>query len=231
MGEAGGTGSRFTVGLALIRRAESIKKKMDALDLEIPRDADDFLDVDFSSGSGIIQPPPMDPLEGLEVIVEGTFTMGVLKGIPSRQSGMRRNSNMFDADIEVEGIEEFESGFVPFSASTGVAEPSAADSESIAGTVDDDDDDDSEGVDGDSDASLEQIEAEVAQAAAEAEAAAAEAKRKAEKMEMLKKRAEEAMVRRKQKAATAASQEEQQGDGGDDDEEEDAGRCRSQTKG
>ena len=49
------------------------------------------------------------------------------------------------------------------------------------------------------DASLQQIEAEAVKAAEEAKAAAAEAKRKAEKMEMLKKRAEEAMARRKQK--------------------------------
>eukprot|EP00536_Pseudo-nitzschia_multiseries_P003758 jgi/Psemu1/237008/estExt_Genewise1.C_590054 len=185
MGEAGGTGGRLTVGLALIRRADSIRKKMDKLGLEIERDADDFLNVDPSSGSGMIQPPPMDPLDGLEVIVEGTFTMGVLRCIPSRQSGARRNSNMFDEDIEVEGIEEQEPG-IASSAST--ASPIGSDPSSIDDNYDDDDDD-----------SLEKIEAEIAKAAAEAETAAAEARRKAEKMELLKKRAEEALARRKQK--------------------------------
>ena len=207
MGEAGGTGSPFTVGLALIKRADSIRRKMKTLDLEIPRDADDFVSVDAATGSGIIQPPPLDPLDGLEVIVEGTFTMGMLKAVPARQLGIRRNSNMFDLDIEVEGAEEDKTiaavAAVPppmafTSIPTGDAqeeEEEVESSESTFGSVVTDDDSD-----------LEEIEAEVAKATAEAEAAATEAKRKAEKMELLKKRAEEAMVRRKAKAAAAQTQ-------------------------
>ena len=191
VGEAGGTGGGSTVGLALIKRADGIQKRMKELDLEIPRDANNFLDVDVSTGSGIIQPPPMDTLEGLEIIVEGTFTVGVLKAIPSRQPGMRRNSNMYDPDVEVESIEDFESTLS--SSSTTQSE-----STEIEDGIDD------MNIDDNDLAELEQLETEVAQATAAAEAAAAEAKRKADKMELLKKRADEAMARRKEKADAAA---------------------------
>ena len=212
MGEAGGTGSAVTIGLALVRRPNSIRKKMAKLGLKITRDADEFLDVDFSSGSGIIQPPPMDPLDGLEVIVEGTFTMGVLKSVPSRQSGARRNTNMYDPDIEVEGMEEHESGTTPFSASTGTTaiDDNYYYDDDDDGYEDDDDDEnescDDDADDDDDDDSLEQIEAEMAKATAEAETAATEAKRKTEKMELLKKRAEEALARRKQNKAKKEEQ-------------------------
>ena len=201
LGEAGGTGSRFTVGLALVKRADTIRRRMKKLDLEIPRDADDFADVDLSTGSGIIQPPPMDALEGLEVIVEGTFTMGVLKAIPTRQSGMRRNSNMYDAEIEVEGIEDYESVLPSSFASTtltGDTETEVNSESAVDMDIDTNDDDDDGTL-----TELQQMEAEVAQANADADAAAAEAKRKTDKMELLKKRAEEAMARRKEKAAAA----------------------------
>jgi folate-binding Fe-S cluster repair protein YgfZ len=226
LGEAGGTGSRFTVGLALIKRADTIRRRMKALDLEIPRDADDFVNVDLSTGSGIIQPPPMDALEGLEVIVEGSFTMGVLKAIPTRQSGMRRNSNMYDPDIEVEGIEDYKSVLPSFLASTTFTgdTDAEANSESVVGGVDDDDDDGTL-------ADLKQMEAEVAQANAEAEAAAAEAKRKTEKMELLKKRAEEAMERRKEKAAAQKDEEvEQQPQQGKGEDEEDSADDEARRK-
>ena len=179
VGESGGTGSTHTVALALIKRSDSIRKQMKQFDLEIPRDPDDFLDVDLSSGSGIIQPPSLDPLEGLEVIVEGTFTVGILKCVPSRRSGIGINRNMFDEDIIVEGIPEHEVE-IPSSRNT-----------SVDFEVDDENDDSS--------ASLEDLEAEVKLAAVEAETAAAEANRKAEKMALLQQRAKEAMERRKQK--------------------------------
>jgi len=179
VGEASGTGSRYTVALALIKRSDSILRRMKELDLEIPRDPDDFLDVDLSSGSGIIQPPPLDPLECLEVIVEGTFTVGVLKCVPSRRSGMGRNRNMFDEDIQVEGISEHEAKLIASSwPSSTVTASNSDDTDSL---------------------SSEQIGNELILAAAEAEAAAAEAERKAEKLSTLKKRAEAAMAKRKQK--------------------------------
>jgi hypothetical protein len=175
VGEAGGTGNPTTVALALVKRADSLQKQMKELDLEIPRDAKTFLDSDVASGSGMVQPPPMDPLDGLEVVVEGTFTVGILRSVPSRR--LRRNSNMFDDSIKVEGLPDMD---LRLEANTAIGTSSSD------GDLDDQ-------------ATLEQIQAEAAKAAAEAEAAAAEAKRKAEKMEMLKKRAEEAMAKRKQK--------------------------------
>jgi hypothetical protein len=143
---------------------------------------DDYVNV--KAGSGMIQPPPMDPLDGLEVIVEGTFTVGVLKCVPSRR-GIRRDGNMFDDRITVEGVSEEE--FIVVKTAARAVEEEALGRTTMSSVADLDES-----------ATLEQIQAEAAKAVAEAEAAAAEAIRKAEKMEMLKKRAEEAMARRKQ---------------------------------
>jgi folate-binding protein YgfZ len=166
--EAGGTGDPTIVGLALLRRADSIMKKMNKMDLEIFREPQDFVDV--TESSGMIEPPPLDPLDGLEVIVEGTFTVGTIKMVPSRR--LPRGRNMFDANAEVKDFE--------YERILGTSAAKLTDNE---------------GDEGD----LSQIQAEAEDAAAEAEAAAGEARRKAEKMEMLKKKAEEAMAKRKQK--------------------------------
>ena len=142
-------------------------KKMKELDLEIFREPQDFIDV--TESSGMIEPPPLDPLDGLEVIVEGTFTVGTLKMVPSRR--LRTGQNMFDSKIEVEDFQDPPISIAYNSPPVRIEE----------------------------DEEISQIQAEVEKAAAEAEAAAAEAKRKAEKMELLRKRAEEAMARRKNK--------------------------------
>eukprot|EP00977_Amphora_coffeiformis_P024824 scaffold17307_cov170-Amphora_coffeaeformis.AAC.1 len=175
--------------------------------------------------SGLVQPPPMDPLDGLEVILEGTFTVGTLRSIPSRR--FPRGKNMF-----VEDIPDFVSNFssaqddnfvdvtrVPLAgglATGDVYEPRRTNphpetpmtkNENESAVVaewerEDPEQDINTGTveeeDGD-EAALEQarLEAEAAQKAAEE--AAAEAERKAAKMEMLRKRAEEAMARRKAK--------------------------------
>ena len=165
--EAGGTGDASIVALAMVRRADSIMKKMKELDLEIFREPQDFIDV--TETSGLIEPPPLDPLDGLEVIVQGTFTVGTLKMVPTRR--LRTGQNMFDTKIEVEDFQE-----PPISIAYNSPPMQIEDEEDLL-----------------------QIQAEVERAAAEAEAAAAEAQRKAEKMEMLRKRAEEAMAKRKKK--------------------------------
>jgi hypothetical protein len=113
----------------------------------------------------------MDPLDGLEIIVEGTFTIGVLRSIATRR--FRHDANMFDDSIQVKELDERPKKASPWQK-------------------------DDQAASGDSDV-IKDIEAVAAKAAEEAERAAQEAKRKAEKMEMLKKRAEEAMSRRKQK--------------------------------
>jgi folate-binding Fe-S cluster repair protein YgfZ len=171
MGEAGGTGSPDTVALALVKRPDSVQKQMKEMQIEIPRNDGDFSDTDIMSGSGILQPPPMDPLDGLEIIVEGTFTIGVLRSIATRR--FRHDANMFDDSIQVKELDERPKKASPWQK-------------------------DDQAASGDSDV-IKDIEAVAAKAAEEAERAAQEAKRKAEKMEMLKKRAEEAMSRRKQK--------------------------------
>jgi hypothetical protein len=164
--EADGTGEPCTVALAVVRRADSIMRQMKNLDLQIPRDTQDFVDID--EASGMIEPPPLDPLDGLEVIVGGTFTVGKLRMIPSRR--FRKGRNMFDDKVVVEELEGSEELIV--------VKPTKESSD---------------------EADLEEIQAEAEKAKAEAEEALAKANRKVEKMEMLKKRAEEAMARRKNK--------------------------------
>ena len=78
--ERGGTSLPETVGMALVRRAEGILNKMKRMDLEIERNLDD--------GTGMILPPPMDPLDGLEVVLGNGFT--------SRR--LRRGQNLFEVE-------------------------------------------------------------------------------------------------------------------------------------
>lgn len=164
--EPAGTGESTIVGLALVRRADSILKQMKDMELDVRdtvfRERDPTMD-----DSGIIAPPPLDPLDGLEVIVGGTFTVGQLRMVPGRR--YRLSQNMF-ADSQV-----YEPFTNPEGSVTGIIE---------FGEADDEDDD------------LEEAIKEAEKARLEAEVAAAEAKRKEEKMELLKKRAEEAMARR-----------------------------------
>ena len=86
--ERGGTSLPETVGMALVRRAEGILNKMKRIDLEIERNLDD--------GTGMILPPPMDPFDGLEVVLGNGFTRGDLRVIPSRR--LRRGQNLFEVE-------------------------------------------------------------------------------------------------------------------------------------
>ena len=169
--EPGGTGEATTVGLALIRRADSVLKQMKAMNLDVGESS--FRETDPASGGGMILPPSMDPLGGLEVIVGGTFTVGTLRMVPSRR--YRMGQNMFEEVDVYEPIEK-EGSVMGFMNRTerGVSV-----------------------LDAEEDIDFEKAMEEVKKAEAEAEAAAAEAKRKEEKMKLLKKRAEEAMARRK----------------------------------
>ena len=173
--EPAGTGEPETLALALVRRADSIRRQMQTMDLQMPwpsaaaaKESDD--------GSGIIAPPPLDPLDGLEVIVGGTFTVGRLRMVPSR----RKEKNAFG-------------GVVPEFVKNLPGEEMQNDIIDVS----------SRPIKGDSQQQQQKLQAEeLAKAKSEAEAAAAEAKRKAEKMEELRKRAEEAVARRKNKKAT-----------------------------
>ena len=176
--EPSATGDATIVGLALVRRADSILRQMKNLGIQVGDSSFRETNPATTSGQGIIAPPPLDPLDGLEVIVGGTFTVGKLQMVPSRR--FRLGQNMFDNSKD-EFIPPDDEGSV-----MGVLNPT------IANAPQEEEEED--------DVEKAQIEAEKAQA--EAKAAAEEAKRKEAKMEMLKKRAEEAMARRKQKKAS-----------------------------
>ena len=101
--EPGGTGDTNVVAMALVRRADSILKDMKDNDLEISSTrglmTDEPLWNDSKEDASImVQPPPMDPLDGLDVVVEGTYTIGVLKCVPTRRYPV--GQNMF-LDIDV----------------------------------------------------------------------------------------------------------------------------------
>lgn len=176
VGEAGGSGDATTVALALIKRPDTIQKQMKDMDLGIDRDIARMHKMEVEVGSGIIQPPPMDPLDGLRVNVQGTFSVGVLKSVPSRR--MQRDANMFDDSIRVRNI--LLDGFPSdVSLQNGLKDVKGAKPIEMQ--------------------SPQELQAELEMAKLEAETATQNAKRKAEKLDLLKKRAEEAMARRKQK--------------------------------
>jgi hypothetical protein len=92
--EPSGTGEPITMALALIRRADSIQSSMKQMGIDLPS-RDMFLPTptnnnddnnNSDNGSILIPPPPLDVLDGLEVIIGGTYTIGKLRMIPSRRS-------------------------------------------------------------------------------------------------------------------------------------------------
>jgi folate-binding Fe-S cluster repair protein YgfZ len=183
------TGESTIVGLALARRADSILKQMKGKGLQIPRRMEAALptpnfDMDAEPSSGIIPPPPMDSLDGLEVIVGGTFTVGVLRGVPSRRYPRGKNMFLDQEQVFLTCEEILDQGYVDIEYSS----KSASDflEEKIMEMQ-------NEGT------STVADNKKAEEVAAEEEAAESEAKRKAEKMELLKKRAEEAMTRRRKK--------------------------------
>jgi len=232
--EPGGTSSPETVALALVRRDGPILKKMKGMNLEIGFDTgseDDFSDDDNDSfgtnaatRSGIIQPPPIDPLDDLEVVVGGSFTQGVLRVVASRR--LREGLNLFevgawassDAQIETGTVMGFTDRFVDRGAAVdgasavegvdaGASESVAVDNTGAAALVVEDEikisvDDD---VIREEDlGSMEDLE-EAVKAATQA---AAEATRKAEKLAALQKRTEEAVAARKKKKEEIQAQKE-----------------------
>lgn len=221
--EPSGTGDPNMQGLALVKRADSILKSMKELGLEIDRSlgkepfADDPLwnDGNADIGSAMVQPPPMDPLDGMEVVVKDTFTVGVLRSIPCRR--YRLGQNMF-ADIgEVYDDVEPGEGEVTINRVQKKWNPEVeaaldalfekqerlkkSGSELVDGEGHLDDTDLMSEAD---EAELERAMVDVRKAQADADAAAAEAQRKIAKMEMLKKRADEALERRKEQQRKAA---------------------------
>ena len=169
--EPSATGHATIVGLALVRRADSILKQMKNLDIQVGESSFRETNPAMAKESGMIAPPPLDPLDGLEVIVGGTFTVGKLQMVPSRR--FRLGQNMFDSSKDA-FIPPNDEGSV-----MGVLNPTIIEAPQQGKEEDDD---------------VEKAVLEAKKARAEAKAAAEEAKRKEAKLEMLKKRAEEAMA-------------------------------------
>eukprot|EP00553_Chaetoceros_curvisetus_P007047 CAMPEP_0204631830 /NCGR_PEP_ID=MMETSP0717-20131115/23599_1 /ASSEMBLY_ACC=CAM_ASM_000666 /TAXON_ID=230516 /ORGANISM="Chaetoceros curvisetus" /LENGTH=468 /DNA_ID=CAMNT_0051649513 /DNA_START=38 /DNA_END=1447 /DNA_ORIENTATION=- len=233
--ERDGTSSSETIGLTMVRRSDGILKKMKEMDLEIERN--DFMgmgpedDVNFENdsmeGSGIFYPPPMDPLDGLDVVLDNGFTRGFLRAIPSRR--LRSGQNIFEVE-EWSMFDDQQSdtssvmGYIPNEAeewakrnkmnmdmSRGDAKEKERDSvtseietsfEELSTLLD------TPGTtDTDDNYAEEDLDDEELKAAIDAaQKAADEARRKEEKLAMLKKRAEEAMEKRR-KAKEAAQKE------------------------
>ena len=178
--EQGGTSSSETVALALVRRSDPILKSMSDLGLEINMgnelfEQDPFWSKDYISSpqeSGLINPPSLDPLNGVEVVVEESFTQGYLKQIPSLR--LKVGQNMFETDA--------------WTANESVSdEPS-----SVMGFIPQNESPDNfEAV---STATKSQGEENTEESIDETEVA-----KKKEKMEMLKKKAEEVMQKRREK--------------------------------
>ena len=192
--EQGGTSQPETVGLVMVRREQTIRNKMKKMGLDL-----ELEDSMFDEQDGMFYPPPMDGLQGLEVILEGSFTQGVLRAIPSRR--LPRDQNLFEAETwgqsrnDSLGSEDSGETFSP-----GIIEV-PENFEDISNGQDLDD----EAIDIQS-VELEEIALredegaeELEEAIKAATIAAEEAKRKAEKLEMLKERAELAMAKRKEK--------------------------------
>jgi glycine cleavage system aminomethyltransferase T len=192
--EPGGTGDPNVVALALIRRADSILKQMKEMDLEVGTNDPFANDPLWNGGVTVVnvnqrEGPPKDPLEGLEVIIGGTYTMGALRPVPTRRvfrgktlyedvatwDDLGDESNNADVERMVGPRPTQPQDWEPAPEVTAAMTAEAEDAEFAA------------------------VMAEAEQAEAEADAAAAEAQRKADKLKLLKQKADEAMAKRRAK--------------------------------
>ena len=111
--EPSGTGIPITIALALVRRADSIQSSMKQMGIDRPTmfrppnhnsdDDDDGYNMNKSSDNNqessiLIPPPSLDVLDGLEVIIGGTYTIGTLRMIPSRRSRNGSTKFLFSDD-------------------------------------------------------------------------------------------------------------------------------------
>jgi hypothetical protein len=193
------TGDPTIVGLGLMRRPDSILKQMKSKELQIPRGiASSFstMPVDLAaidSPSGIIPPPPLDSLHGLEVIVGGTFTIGMLRSLPSRRLPNGKNMFVDQEQVFLTREEMLDQGYVDIEFSD-MSATELIDEKLTEFAIDS----------GMNSNKSELVAADEDQKDAGAkpiadDTAEAEAKRKAAKMEILKQQAEEALARRRRK--------------------------------
>ena len=221
--EPSGTGDPNMQGLALVRRADSILKAMRERGLEIDRSLgkEPFADDPLWNGGNVniesvmVQPPPMDPLDGVEVVVKDTFTVGVLRCIPSRR--YRRGQNMFsdigevyddnepgEGEVAINRVQKKWSPEVEAALNALFDKQEQLKSKPLGGEGEKDPISMYQSSDSD-EMELDRALEDVRKAKADADAAAAEAERKIAKMEMLQRRADDALKRRQEKQATVVT--------------------------
>ena len=219
--EPNGNGDAKTIALALARRPGPILSAIRERGLELPRwwedvaDDDrreeDFDDADDDrgaaarsggianerGGSGIMRPPPLDPLHNLEVVIGGSYIVGRLVSVPGRRYDGGKSSRGSGAvaplldyetrgEVVAGGDGDGPAGYFryDFRDDEIPVEGAATGDPSTVGSVPRTAARDVDGDGGEVDELLAEAERDFAKAAAQAEAAAAEAKRKEEKMKM-----------------------------------------------
>ena len=187
-----GTGEPTTVALCLAKRPDSILKAIKEQGLDLPRwweeidvngEEDDESDstslANEQENSGMIQPPPLDPLLNLEIVIEGSYTMGRLQSVPSRRYKKKSDvSYLLDYEEKGRVVDSGAPAYLKYEFENNTSPENAATEESML-TEDVEDDDNVDEL-------LAKAEAEAAKAKEEAEKAEAEAIRKEQKMKLLK---------------------------------------------
>lgn len=148
--------------------------------------------------SGIMMPPPLDDLDGLEVVIGNSFTQGYIRPIPSKR--LKNGEQLFEVEqwsmFQDDGGNGSTMGFID--SSSGEVTDDNKEEFSLIQNYDEFSVEDIDQNSSDSDDDDEDLDAAIESARIAAE----EAKRKAEKLEMLKQRAEEAKQRRKEAKMT-----------------------------
>lgn len=229
--EPSSTGDPTMIGLALVKRPDRILTKMREQGLKIDRNP--FLDdendnIRRTMTSAMVKPPPIDPLDGLEVIIKDTYTVGILRCIPIRRYIMGQNMFIEDTaiyddanepkegEVEVNRIQnnrwtpdnpqnqqtnnKYETRIIKDENNT-INDNDIATEVINTGT-------NNELEEAEEQAKINRAIEEASKAQAAADGAVAEAKRKAEKLALLKQKAEDAMARRKAKTDEVKRKEE-----------------------
>jgi len=186
-----GTGEPTTVALCLAKRPDSILKAIKEQGLDLPRwweeidvngeedDGGDSTSLAIEQeNSGMMQPPPLDPLHTLEVVIEGSYTMGRLQSVPSRRYKKKSDvSYLLDYEEKGKVVDSGAPAYLKYEFENDTSHEKITEESMSIEDVEDD-----ENVD----ELLAKAEAEAAKAKEEAAKAEAEAQRKAEKMKKLK---------------------------------------------
>ena len=208
--ESNGNGDAKTIALMLAKRPGTILNAIREQGLELPKwwedvrdpdGGDDYDEKDSRGGviankkidggsSGIMRPPPLDPLHNLEVAIGGTYTVGRMVAVPGRRYGVKskrgddvvsslldyettgevvtaRDANVPDFRYDFQDETTKRRDFIDSSGKPVRLEPEVDNIESSEVEMDN---------------LLAEAEKDIAKATAQAEAAAAELKRKEEKM-------------------------------------------------